>query len=185
MVRQNKPPNDLTEPFVMQDEQWPPESLIDMMTKLSDGDISVLAGAVAERASMITAAGSGNHIFWTRLMEIGLLKGDDPIPGTELVDTRVFSVVQDGVARLEQLLAAYRSRLVYAKMNHFFATECEPFAARTVEHVKSSGGGTPELIILMGLFLASVLARSYSQEAASEQIVQPIADLARKRLKAL
>ena len=90
MASQSEPLNDPMEPFVMQGEQWPPEILIDMMTKLSDGDISVLAGAIAERASMITGAGSGNHIFWTRLAEIGLLKGDDPIPGAELADIRVF-----------------------------------------------------------------------------------------------
>jgi hypothetical protein len=166
----------------MQDEQWPPESIIEMMTKLSDSDISVLAGAVSKRASMMTAAGSGNYKLWTKLAEMGLLKEDDPIPGTELADTRMFSVVQDGVARLEKLLETYRGRLVYAKMNHFFANQCEPFAARIVEHVKSTGGGTPEIIILMGLLLASVLAKSYPQQA-SEQIVQPIADLARKRLK--
>jgi hypothetical protein len=110
----------LMEPFGMQDEQWPPESIIDMMTKLSDGDISVLAGAVSKRASMMTAAGSGNYKFWIKLVEIGLLKEDDPIPGTELADTRIFSVVQDGVARLEKLLETYRNQLIYAKMNHFF-----------------------------------------------------------------
>jgi len=79
-------------------------------------------------------------------------------------------------------LETYRNRLIFAKMNHFFATECEPFAAKTVEHVKSAGGGTPEIIILMGLLLASVLAKSYPQQDC-EQIVQPIADLARKRLR--
>ncbi|WP_298885303.1 hypothetical protein [uncultured Bradyrhizobium sp.] len=172
----------LMEPFGMQDEQWPPESIIEMMTKLSDGDISVLAGAVAERASMSTAVDSGNYKFWMKLAEIGLLKEDSPIARKELADIRIFSVVQDGVARLEKLLDAYRNRLIYAKMNHFFATECEPFAVKAVEHVKRSGGGTPEIVILMGLLLASVLTKSYPQQNC-EQIVQPIADLARKRLK--
>jgi len=167
----------------MQDEQWPPESMIvDMMTKLSEGDISVLAGAVTERASMSTTVGSRNHDFWIKLAEIGLLKEDGPIPIKELADIRTFSVVQDGAARLDKLLETYRNRLIFAKMNHFFAKECEPFAAKTVEHVKSAGGGTPEIIILMGLLLASVLAKSYPQQDC-EQIVQPIADLARKRLR--
>jgi hypothetical protein len=165
----------------MQDEQWPPESLIDLMTKLSDGDISVLAGAVAERASMSTSVGSRNHAFWIKLAEIGLLKEDAPIPIKELAGVRIFAVVQGGVARLEKLLTTYRDRLIYAKMNHFFATECEPFAVKIVEHVKSAGGGTSEIVVLMGLLLASVLAKSYPQQNC-EQIVQPIADLARRRL---
>ena len=166
----------------MTDENWPPVSIIDMMTKLSDGDISVLAGALSEHASMTTVADSSNHKFWIKLAEIGLLKEGDPIPKAELANIRIFSVVQDGVERLEKLLEAYRNRLMYDKMNRFFATECEPFAIRTVEYVKGCGGGTPDIIILMGFFLASVLAKSYPQQGG-EQIVQPIADLARKRLK--
>jgi hypothetical protein len=169
------------EPFGMQDEQWPPESMIDMMTKLSDGDISVLTGAVAKRASMITAAGSGNYKFWIALAEIGLLKEEGPIPGTELADTRIFSVVQDEVARLEKLLETYRNRLILAKVNHFFATECEPFAVKVVERVKSAGGGTEDVIFLMGLTLSSVLAKCLKPQD-SERVIRAVADLARKIL---
>jgi hypothetical protein len=165
----------------MQDEQWPPESMIDMMAKLSDGDISVFAGAVAKRASMITAAGSGNYKFWIKLAEIGLLKEDGSIPGTELADTRIFSVVQDGVARLEKLLETYRRRLLFAKMSHFLATECEPFAVKVVERVKSAGGGSGDVIYLMGFTLYSVLAKCL-QPKDSERVIQAVADLARKQL---
>src|SRR5437899_3312629 len=98
-----------------------------------------------------TTVGSRNHEFWIKLAEIGLLKEDDPIPRKELADIRIFSVVQDGVARLEKLLESYRNRLIFAKMNHFFATECELFAVKAVERVKSAGGATPEIIMLMGL----------------------------------
>src|SRR6266516_632635 len=117
----------------MQDEQWPPESMIvDMMTKLSEGDISVLAGAVTERASMSTTVGSRNHDFWIKLAEIGLLKEDGPIPIKELADIRTFSVGSKWSCAIDKLLETYRNRLIFAKMNHFFATECEPFAAKTV-----------------------------------------------------
>jgi hypothetical protein len=166
----------------MQDEKWPPQSLLDVMTKLSAGDISTLAAAVAERGSMATTAGSGNHNFWAALTKIGLLKEDVPSPPKGFPDARTFSVVPDGVERLEKLLAAHRNRLIYANMNHFFAIECEPFAVKTVERVKSAGGGTPEIIILMGLLLASVLTKSFPQQNC-EQVIQPIVDLTRKRLK--
>jgi hypothetical protein len=130
---------------------------------------------------MSTAVGSRNYEFWCKLAEVGLLKEDGLIPRAELANIRIFSVVQKEVARLEKLMETYRNRLIHAKMNQFFATECEPFAVKIVEHIKASGGGTPELIILTGLFLASLLTKSYPQQDCA-RIIQPIADLARKRL---
>lgn len=169
----------------MQDEQWPPKSLIDMMMKLSDGDISVLVAAVAKKsASMATPVGSRNYEFWTKLAEIGLLKEEGSLPGAELIDARLFSVVQDEILGLEQLLEAYRKRLIATKMAHFLNAECEPFAAKTVEHVKSAGGDAGDIIALMGLLLTSVLSKSFPRQNR-EQIVQHIADLARKQLKEL
>ncbi|MBR0870016.1 hypothetical protein JQ633_06580 [Bradyrhizobium tropiciagri] len=165
----------------MQDEQWPPESLIEMMGKLSAGDMSVLVGAVAERASMSTTVGSRNHEFWCKLAEHGLLKEDDRIPIAKLADVRIFSVVKEDVARLEKLLETYRTQVMRAKMGQFFAAECEPFAAKMVEHIKACGGGTPDFVILTGFLLASLLAKGYPQQEPA-QIIQPIADLARKRL---
>jgi hypothetical protein len=167
--------------FEMQDEQWPSESIIDMMIKLSEGDVSVLAGAVTKRASMVTAPDSGNYKFWAKLAEIGLLKEDGSFLGAELADTRIFSVVQDGVARLEKLLETYRRRLLFTKMSHFLATECEPFAVKLVESVKSARGGSGDVIYLMGFTLYSVLAKCL-QPKDSERVIQAVADLARKQL---
>lgn len=164
-----------------QDEQWPPDNLIDMMMQLSDGDISVLVGAVTHRASMSTWVGSRNHAFWRELAKLGLLKEDPPIPIEELADARNFSVVKDSVPRLEKLLAVFRKRIIYVKMMRFFETECEPFSRKVVESVKDAGGGTADIIILMGVILSSVLSKSFPQQDC-EQVIQAVADLARKRL---
>ena len=162
----------------MQDEQWPPDSLIDMMMQLSDGDFSVLVGAVAHRASMSTWAGSRNHVFWSELAKLGLLKEDPPIPIEELADARNFSVVKGGVPRLDKLL---RKRVIYTMMRQFLETECEPFSTKVVERVRDAGGGTADIIILMGVILTSVLSKSFPQQDC-EHVIQAVADLARKRL---
>ena len=134
----------------MQDEQWPPDSLIDLMMKLSEGDLSVLVAAVAHRASMSTWVGSRNHVFWAELAKLGLLKEDPPIPIEGLANARNFSIIKAGVPRLEKLLGAFRKRAHYVKMRHLFDTECEPFSKRVVEGVKDAGGGTSDIIILLG-----------------------------------
>jgi hypothetical protein len=175
----------------MQDEQWPPDSLIEMMGRLSEGDISVLAGAVSEQMSMATpalasistAVGSRNHEFWTKLAEIGLLKADGPLPRKELADVRIFSVVKEEVPRIEALLETYRRRVLFGKMKHFFEKECEPFARKIVERVTIERGGTPEIIMLMGLLLASVVTKSFPEQKDRERVIQPIVELARKRLQ--
>jgi hypothetical protein len=175
----------------MQDEQWPPESLMQMMTRLSEGDISVLAGAVSEQMSMATPAlasisttvGSPNYKFWTQLAEIGLLKEDGPLPLKELADVRIFAVVKAGVPRIETLLETYRRRVLFGKMKYFFEKECEPFAHKIVERVTIERGGTPEIIMLMGLFLASVVTKSFPEQKDCERVIKPIAEFALKRLQ--
>lgn len=165
----------------MQDEQWPPDSLIDMMMKLSDGDVSVLVAALRDRASMSTWVGSRNHAFWGELAKLGLLKEDPPIPIEGLANARIFSVIKGGVPSLEKLLAAFRKRIHYVKMRRLFETECEPFSKKVVESVKDAGGGTADIIILLGVTLSSVLSKSFPGQDC-EEVIQAVADLARKRL---
>ena len=157
-------------------------SLLDLMLQMSDADVSVLIAAVENRTSaMSTIAGSSNHILWSELARLGLLEEENSPPIAQLDQMRVFSVVQDSIPRLEEILAEFRQRKVHQRLNEIFETLCIPAGKQIVERVYQIGGNNAEIQILMGLTLASVLSRCVSPDYY-DKAVQQVADLARKRL---
>src|ERR671931_111789 len=108
-------------------------SLLDLMLQMSDADLSVLIAAVKNRDSaMSTIVGSSNHILWSELAKLGLLK-EDSIPIAQLDQMRVFSVIPEGIPRLEELLSEFRRRKVHQRMNEIFETFCVPAGKQIVE----------------------------------------------------
>ena len=157
-------------------------SLLDLMLQMSDADVSVLIAAVENRTSaMSTIAGSSNHILWSELARLGLLEEENSPPIAQLDQMRVFSVVQNSIPRLEEILAEFRQRKVHQRLNEIFETLCIPAGKQIVERVYQIGGNNAEVQILMGLTLASVLSKCVSPDYY-DKAVQQVADLARKRL---
>ncbi|WP_441237960.1 hypothetical protein [Bradyrhizobium sp. 930_D9_N1_4] len=158
------------------------QSLLDLMLQMSDADMSVLIAAVENRTSaMSTIVGSSNHILWAELAKLGLLKDEGSPAIAQLDQLKVFSVVQEGIPRLEELLSKFRQRKVHQCVNEIFETLCVPAGKQIVERVYQIGGNNAEVQILMGLTLASVLGKCVSPEHY-DKAVQQVADLAKKRL---
>ncbi|MDA9404821.1 hypothetical protein [Bradyrhizobium sp. CCBAU 45389] len=157
-------------------------SLLDLMLQMSDADMSVLIAAVENRTSaMSTIVGSSNHILWTELAKLGFLEDEGSPPIAQLDQMRVFSVVQESIPRLEELLSEFRQRKVHERMNEIFETLCVPAGKQIVERVYQSGGDNAEVQILMGLTLASVLGTCVASKYY-DKAVQQVADLAKRRL---
>jgi len=164
-------------------EQQNFERLLRRMAEMSDGDLSVLDGAIKtpESATVVTAAGSWNDILWSEFAVLGWMTRQPDLPANGLVSNKVFSIAAAGVQPIRNLLSVtpQRKRELYEKRADIYKSLCVPFVTKLREEVLKVDSSYGTILPLAGMTLGIIL-KTFIAPADHDKAAARILDLAKK-----